>query len=67
MCEVMRARTKMVTAEMETSKNSEESLYEASVVSNFKGNPAENWRLNSLFGSINHAYNSAYVIIYFYR
>ena len=38
----MRARTKMVTAEMETSKKSEESLYEASVVSNFKGNPAEN-------------------------
>lgn len=43
----MRARTKMVTAEMETSKKkSKESLYEASAVSNFKGNPADNWRLN---------------------
>ena len=67
MCVVMRARTKMVTAEMETSEKNEEPLYEASAVSNFKENPAENWRLNCLYGSINHAYNSAYVIIFFYR
>lgn len=36
----------MVTAEMETSKKKVESLHEASAVSNFKGNPADNWRLN---------------------
>lgn len=42
----MRARTKMVTAEMEISLKSKESLYEASAVSSFKGNPADNWRLN---------------------
>lgn len=48
---------------METSEKNEEPLYEASAVSNFKENPAENWRLNCLCGSINHAYNSAYVII----
>lgn len=52
---------------METSEKNEEPLYEASAVSNLKENPAENWRLNCLYGSINHAYNSAYVIIYFYR
>lgn len=53
---------------METSKKkSRESLHEASVVSNFKENPAENWRLNWLYDSINRVYNSAYVIIYLFR
>lgn len=57
----------MVTAEMETSKKSKDSLYEASAVSNFKGNPAENWRLSWVSGSTDHAYNGAYIIIHFYR
>lgn len=52
---------------MEISLKSKESLYEASAVSSFKGNPADNWRLNWLCGSISHGYTSAYIIMYFYR